>query len=142
MSKQKELSRVELIKAKQQALYNAYYAKRTNKDMDLTIIVANLIGEQIGEEYKEAFLNDPAVLIIRDRLPGVQRVILNKYFAITLLRYSGITGNSVFNIVSYAIFNDGTHEDWFKWLGSQVMPFCKEFNVFEIIYPNIKKEEV
>ena len=140
MKKEDKQSKLDFIKAKQQMLYNAYYEKRTEQDLDLVEIIGNFIGEQVGEDYKEAFLNDPAVIAMKDKKPGVQRVILNKYLTITLLRYAGITGNSVFDVVSYVIFNDGTHQQWFDWLNAQLMPFCKQFNVFETIYPEVNKK--
>lgn len=134
MSEVKKQSNEDLLKAKQQMLYNEFYAKRTDDDLDIIKSVANLIEEQLGTRERDLFLSDPDVASMRDRKTGPQRAILNKYFTILLYRYRGLGGKEVLNIL-WTIFIDGTHEDWFESVTNFLIPFFKEYKVYDLVYP-------
>ena len=133
----KSVDQVKLVNSKQQLLLNQFYAKRTENDLDLVSAMAKLISEEIGSKYGKIFLADSDIMSVKDRLPAVQRVIINKYFNILLLKYKALSGNNVLQVLN-TIVDDGTHDDWFKIMSGFTIGYCKEKTVFQIVYPDKK----
>lgn len=119
---------------KQKLLLDYYFTKRTDKDMDLVTIFSYLIRDEIGQYYADRFLEDPDIVSVKDKLPGVQRLIINKYLIILLLRFKGITSTTIVKPL-FMITNEGTHDDWFKLITAYVMPYIKQKYIMQTIYP-------
>lgn len=130
----KELSKNYSVK--QKLLLQHYFTKRKEGDLDLVNAVFELIRDEIGITYATNFINDIDIRTVKDKLPGVQRVIINKYLTIILLRFKGITNISILQPL-FLITNEGTHDDWFQLVANYIVPFMKQFNVMETIYPTV-----
>lgn len=118
---------------RQQLLYNEFFIKRPDGDLDLATTLSFLIRDQLGQKYADAFLQDPDIVSIKNSLAGVQRVIINKYFTILFFRYKAVSNHSILQTLNWLTLA-GTNEDWFKLMSGYVIPFCKHNRVFETMY--------
>ena len=95
MTKADKRNRLNEIRRHQQEVYNEYFRPRPDDALDLSLVMSYLIRDEIGQKYADIFLQDIDIATIRDKNPGVQRVIINKYFGILLFRFKAITGISI-----------------------------------------------
>lgn len=117
----------------QKLVLKEYFAVRNPDDLDLVTITSYLIRDTLGQQYADIFLNDIDINSVKNRLPMVQRVIINKYFILLLLRFKGITNTSIVKPM-FLITNEGTHQDWFTLVSTYIVPFIKEYSVMKIVY--------
>lgn len=133
MTKADKRNRLNEIRRHQQEVYNEYFRPRPDDALDLSLVMSYLIRDEIGQKYADIFLQDIDIATIRDKNPGVQRVIINKYFGILLFRFKAITGISILQ-ARYWRTLEGTQEDWFKLMSGYLIPYCKHYKLFETIY--------
>lgn len=117
----------------QKILLKEYFTPRNVTDLDLVSIVSYLLRDELGQEYADIFLNDIDIVSVKNKLPGIQRVIINKYFILLLLRFKGITNTSIVKPM-FLLTNDGTHQDWFTLISAYIVPYLKGYGVMNIVY--------
>lgn len=106
--------------------------------IDLYSLVQIHIGNELGKQSEQLFINDPSIVLIKSESADKQRFIINRYFYNLLLRFRSKHDVPVHNVMAMLV-PDGTSDDWFKLFVRFVVPFLKTHNVMTSVLCSEKK---
>jgi hypothetical protein len=106
-----------------------FNTKRVEGEPDLVAMINKELISIIGTDAGVKFMNNPDIKGIVDLNPISQRIIINRWFNNTLLTYRATNTNKDVSEILVYIINDGTIDDWFKYIYSIVIVFMKNNNV-------------
>lgn len=110
-----------------------FQTKRVEGEPDLVVLMNRDLTNYYTAAASKVFMADTEIISVSSLNPISQRIIINKWFTNSILKYRAQnTDKDVGEILMY-IINDGTVDDWLELMQKVVIPFFKEKNVLNII---------
>lgn len=107
------------------SMVDLFASERRPDEVDLVGVVYSLLKHYYSDGAASSFISSYPIPIIIGKGSLQQRVIINRYFSILLLRWRA--SHPEFPIHDTLIFlhNDGTHSEWIRHFANFVLPFLK-----------------
>lgn len=104
------------------AAVEQYKKKRSPEELDLIGEVRKVLNDNgLGNQVKEVFDNDPRIIEAKDKVPEVQRHLLNKFWLPQLLNSSAPSQEERFCLIP-----NGEPKEWLHLFKEKIVPFVIE----------------
>lgn len=112
---------------------NMFYTPLLEGEVDLVMLLALHIKENIDQFNSDVFKNHPMISSIIGLNQASQRITINRFLMTRLLMFRSLFGVNINNILPFTA-NDGLTEDWITVMKEFMIPFLTEHKVLEVIY--------
>lgn len=100
-----------------------YLKKRSPDERDLVEETVTILKSKgISEEKLNIFLQNHHIQDAKNKVPEVQRYLLNRYWSLELMQASKVSIDERFCLIP-----NGSLDDWFRLFETKVLPFIVKY---------------